>query len=95
MRTLSTLDVSGLTPQPASFDDARVWHEAMALGGVRIGQPVKCVRLADGRWGATLRIGLSMGQVHDAAKLSDAELAAHFADEMASIREAMLAAAAN
>ena len=72
MRTLSTLDLSAFKAGGASFEDAQAWHKAMALAGVRVGQPVKCVRLADGRWGATLRIGLAMGQVTDAAGLPDA-----------------------
>jgi hypothetical protein len=93
MRTLSTLDVSALVPGGASFEDAQAWHKAMALKGVRIGQPVKCVRLPDGRWGATLRIGISMGQVAEAAGLTDAALAERFAGDMARVREAMLAAA--
>ena len=70
MRTLSTLDLSALKPGGATFEDAQAWHKEMALAGIRVGQPVKCVRLADGRWGATLRIGLSMPQVVDAAGLS-------------------------
>jgi hypothetical protein len=92
MRTLSTLDLSALKPGGASFEDARAWHKAMALADVRVGQPVKCVRLADGRWGATLRIGLAMGQVVDAAGFDDAALAAHFGADMAAIREALTAA---
>ena len=70
---------------------ARARTKAQALAGVRVGQPVKCVRLADGRWGATLRIGLAMGQVTDAAGLDDAALAARFETDMATIREALLA----
>ena len=93
MRTLSTLDLSGLKAGGADFADAQAWHKAMALAGVRVGQPVKCVRLADGRWGATLRIGLAMGQVTDAAELGDAALAARFEADMAAIREALLHAA--
>jgi hypothetical protein len=93
MRTLSTLDLSGLKPGGASFEDAQAWHKAMALSGVRVGQPVKCVRLPDGRWGATLRIGLAMGQVVDAAMRDDAALAAGFAADMAAIRAALIAAA--
>ena len=81
MRTLSTLDLSAAGG--ASFEDAQAWHKAMALAGVRVGQPVKCVRLADGRWGATLRIGLTMWQVVDRAALSDEALAAGFAADMA------------
>jgi hypothetical protein len=89
MRTLSTLDLSA---SGASFEDAQAWHKAMALAGVRVGQPVKCVRLPDGRWGATLRIGLAMGQVVDKAGLSDEALAAAFAADMAKVRAALQAA---
>ncbi|MEA3011955.1 MAG: hypothetical protein QOD42_500 [Sphingomonadales bacterium] len=94
MRTLSTLDLSALEPRGASFEDAQAWHKFMALAGVRVGQPVKCVRLPDGRWGATLRIGLAMGQVMDRAALSDEALARSFAADMATIRTALIAAAA-
>jgi hypothetical protein len=93
MRTLSTLDLSRLNPAGATFEDAQAWHKVMALTGVRVGQPVKCVRLEDGAWGATLRIGLSMPQVADAAALTDAAMEARFAAEMAAIRGALLAAA--
>jgi hypothetical protein len=93
MRTLSTLDLTALRPGGASFEHAQAWHKAMALAGVRIGQPVKCVRLPDGRWGATLRIGLAMPQVCDAAGLGDDALAQSFAADMARIREALLACA--
>jgi hypothetical protein len=92
MRTLSTLDLSALKSGGADFDDAQAWHKAMALAGVRVGQPVKCVRLPDGRWGATLRIGLAMGQVVDAAALADDALAARFEADMAAIREALVRA---
>ncbi|MEA3030563.1 MAG: hypothetical protein QOG13_1888 [Sphingomonadales bacterium] len=89
MRTLSTLDLTGLAPGGATFEDAQAWHKAMALAGVRVGQPVKCVRLRDGRWGATLRIGLAMGQVVDAAGLSQQALERAFAGDMAKVREAL------
>jgi hypothetical protein len=94
MRTLSTLDLTGLRRLGASFEDAQAWHKAMALAGVRVGQPVKCVRLNDGRWGATLRIGLTMGQIVDKAAVADPGLGAAFAADMARIREALLTAAA-
>ena len=92
MRTLSTLDLTALLPGGASFEDAQAWHKAMALGGVRVGQPVKCVRLPDGRWGATLRIGLAMGQVTDAAALSQDALERALNADMAKVREALIAA---
>jgi hypothetical protein len=94
MRTLSTLDLSALKPGGATFEDAQTWHRAMALAGVRVGQPVKCVRLAGGRWGATLRIGLTMGQIADRVALDDEALARSFAGDMAAIRGALTAAAA-
>ena len=59
MRTLATLDVSSLAGLE-TFEDAKKVHAALALeGGIRLGQPVKCVRIPSG-WGGTLRIGLSM-----------------------------------
>jgi hypothetical protein len=91
MRTLSTLDLSALKPGGATIEDAQAWHRKMALAGVRVGQPVKCVRLADGRWGATLRIGLAMGQVVDAAILENGALPGRFEADMAAIREALTA----
>jgi hypothetical protein len=91
MRTLSTLDLSALRAGGASVEDAQAWHKAMALAGVRVGQPVKCVRLPDGRWGATLRIGLTMGQVVDAAVLENGALPGRFEADMAAIREALTA----
>ena len=65
----------------------------MLVHGVRLGQPVKCVRLASGAWGATLRIGLAMWQVADRAGLDDAALKRGFAQDMARVREALEAVA--
>ena len=48
MRTLSTLDLSALGSASATLDDATKWHKGLLAHGVRLGQPVKCVRLADG-----------------------------------------------
>jgi putative toxin-antitoxin system antitoxin component (TIGR02293 family) len=92
MRSLSTLDLTAFLKGGASLEDAQAWHKAMALAGVRVGQPVRCVRLSDGRWGATLRIGLAMNQIVDAAELHDEALAGHFAADMTAIREALAAA---
>jgi len=86
MRTLSTLDLSAAG---ATLEDAQEWHKAMALAGVRVGQPVKCVRLPDGQWGATLRIGLNMWQIADKAGLGDEALTAAFAADMERIRAAL------
>jgi len=92
MRTLSTLDLSECGGG-ATFEDSQAWHKAMAGRGVRLGQPVKCVRLPDGRWGATLRIGLSMPLVVDRASLPAEELAQSFERDMAKVREALEAVA--
>ena len=91
MRTLSTLDLSGFGG--AGFEDAGRWHKAMLDYGVRLGQPVKCVKLGDGSWGATLRVGLAMWQVTERAGLSDEALAASFAEDMAKVRQALEAVA--
>jgi hypothetical protein len=93
MRTLSTLDLTGFGGGEASFEDATRWHQAMLAHGVRLGQPVKCVRLPDGRWGATLRIGLAMPQVVARAGLDDETLARSFEQDMARVRQALEAVA--
>lgn len=73
MRTLSTIDLSRRPGSP-DFDDAVRIHKALVERGIRLGQPVKCVKLEDGRWGATLRVGLSMPQVVAFDRLSDEAL---------------------
>jgi hypothetical protein len=99
MRTLSTLDLSGLGPSTgsgqagggATFDDAVRWHKALLGHGVRLGQPVKCVKLPGGGWGATLRIGLSMPMVAERAALAPDALDRAFRADMARIRDALAA----
>jgi hypothetical protein len=88
MRTLSTLDLSEIGGG-ATFEDSARWHKAMVPLGVRLGQPVKCVRLTDGGWGATLRIGLSMAHVVERAGLPDETLQAAFERDMARVRGAL------
>jgi len=80
MRTLATLDVSSLRGLQ-TFDDAQQIHKVLALDGIRLGQPVKCVRLSDG-WGGTLRVGLSMPKMSRWAMLSDADLLAELKRDM-------------
>lgn len=94
MLTLVTLDVGAL-PAARSFDLAQAVHRRMALAGVRLGQPAKCVRRLgrDGpEWGGTLRVGLSMPQFSDWAPLDDQALAAQLGSDMARIAEALHAA---
>lgn len=67
MLTLVTLDLAhsaaGRERSGLDFDAATALHKALIDQDIRLGQPVRCVRLANGDWGATLRIGLSMPQV--------------------------------
>lgn len=90
MRTLSTLDLTTMDAAP-DFDEAVAIYRRLAQRGVRLGQPVRCVRLADGRWGGTLRIGLSMPQVVEFSRLDSAALAARLSDDMGSIAAAIRA----
>lgn len=88
MRTLSTIDFSRRPGRP-DFDEAVRIHRALVDKGIRLGQPVKCVQLEDGRWGATLRLGLSMPQVVALDALDDAALEARLAQDMARIASAI------
>ena len=88
MRTLATLDLSGFRPG-ARFEDAMDWHRSLITQGVRLGQPARAVRLRDGGWGATLRIGLTMPMICARAHLDEAECARQFAADMAQIGDAL------
>lgn len=90
MRTLSTLDLSHLG-EPATFEDAQRWHRDLLAHGIRLGQPVKCVKLPDSRWGATLRVGLSMPNIVARAGLSDIALKRAFEADMDRIELALAA----
>ncbi len=91
MRTLITVDISAL-PGAATFDEAQVLHRRLALDGIRLGQPVKCVRLANGQWGGTLRIGLSMPQMIRWAGLDDELCEDELARDMQEIARAITVA---
>jgi hypothetical protein len=88
MRTLSTIDLSRGAGHP-DFDEATRIHKALVERGIRLGQPVKCVKLEDGRWGATLRLGLSMPQLVAFDRLDDAALEARLAADMDRIAAAI------
>lgn len=90
MRTLATIDVSSL-PRTRTFEDAQAVHAQLALSGLRLGQPVKCVRLSDLAWGGTLRIGLSMPQMVRFAKMEPKELASLLERDMRRIGDALVA----
>ena len=90
MRTLSTLDLTSLSSS-LDFDDAVSLHGCLIDYGVRLGQPVKCVRLSNGRWGATLRVGLSMPQIVTFDALDSDALQQHLTQDMRRIAEAIRA----
>jgi hypothetical protein len=66
--TLATLDLSILPCQPG-FAMTQRWQRILAARGIRVGQPVKCVKLPDGRWSGTLRLSLSMPLIVAMAEL--------------------------
>ncbi len=93
IRTLATIDLSELNPA-FDFDFACGLYQALAHGddsnvqdlfGLRLGQPVRCVRMPDGRFGATVRIGLSMPQMVEFATMDTAALRRKLADDMGQI----------
>jgi hypothetical protein len=92
MRTLSTIDLSRRPGHP-DFDEAVRIHKVLVERGIRLGQPVKCVKLEDGRWGATLRLGLSMPQVVALDRLDDTALEEKLAADMDRIAAAIEQAA--
>ncbi|WP_394700103.1 hypothetical protein [uncultured Parasphingorhabdus sp.] len=83
MRTLVTINISDGTS--LDFDDATRIHKAMVARDIRLGQPVRCVKWGNGRFGGTLRLGLSMPQMINLAALDDAGLAAKLRKDMATI----------
>ena len=91
MRTLATLDVSRL-PGARSFEDAQRLHRALALAGIRLGQPARCVRNDGPDWGGTLRVGLSMPQIVAFAELDEADLGRRLFGDMERIAGALRAA---
>lgn len=86
MRTLSTLDISAIA---RTFDDAQALQKRLALAGVRLGQPVKCVALPEGGWGGTLRIGISMPQITALAAMAEPDCAAALDHDMRAIADAI------
>lgn len=90
MRTLVTLDVSRLSAA-RRFEDAQRVHRELALSGIRLGQPARCVRTDGHEWGGTLRIGLSMPQIVEFAALDDGPLREKLDRDMRQIAEALRA----
>lgn len=82
--TLATLDLSQLPGNP-DLRVAQRWHRVLAARGLRLGQPVKCIRRPDGEWAGTLRLSLSMPLIVELAGLDGRALGARLARDMAQI----------
>ncbi|NVD44265.1 hypothetical protein [Qipengyuania atrilutea] len=84
MQTLVTLNLSGRA-HSRTLEMAQALHRKLALSGLRLGQPVRCIRTESGEWGGTMRVGLSMPQVTAFAELEEAALYSSLAAEMEQI----------
>jgi len=71
-----------------TFDEAQDLHKQLALGGVRLGQPVKCVTRPEG-WGGTLRVGLSMPMISGWGDSPIAQVEAGLSEDMTKIKTAL------
>lgn len=90
--TLATLDISTLPGTP-DLAKAQCWQRVLAARGIRVGQPVKCARLPDGRWAGTLRLSLSMPLISARANAGEDALARAFGHDMARVADILSAAA--
>lgn len=94
MRTLVTIDLGEIDTR-YDFEFARRLYRELAcpqintpvrdLFPIRLGQPVKCTRLADGRFGGNLRIGLSMPQMVEFAAMDTHSLERKLTSDMLTI----------
>lgn len=91
LATLATLDLSGLAGTP-DFATAQLWGKVLAARGMRLGQPVKCLRRDDGTWAGTLRLSLSMPLIASLAELDPGDSARRFVSDMDRIAEVLEAA---
>jgi hypothetical protein len=89
--TLATLDLSGLPAMP-DMTMAQRWCRVLAARGLRLGQPVRCVRRVDGEWAGTLRLSLSMPLIAEFAGIGPAALEARLGRDMGLIADVLEAA---
>jgi len=91
LATLATLDLSSLVGAP-DFATAQLWGKVLAARGMRLGQPVRCARRADGAWAGTLRLSLSMPLIASLAELDPGGPERRFASDMDRIADVLEAA---
>jgi selenocysteine lyase/cysteine desulfurase len=94
LATLATLDIARLNGTP-DLAVAQRWQRVLTARGIRLGQPVKCVRLPDGRWGGTLRISLSMPLIVELAGFDENALTDRIESDMARIADVLIAASSS
>jgi hypothetical protein len=58
------------------------WDRMIAAETCHVGQPVRCLRRADGRWAPTLRLSLSAPQISEVGGLDDEALLARFRTDL-------------
>ncbi|MBX7481162.1 hypothetical protein [Qipengyuania qiaonensis] len=88
MQTLATIDIGELS-DATTFDGSIDLHGRLAMGGIRLGQPVKCVRHPEGGWGGTLRVGISMPQVVRWSAMEPSDRIAQMSADFRQIAKAM------
>ncbi len=91
LSTLATLDLSALAGAP-DLATAQLWGKVLAARGIRLGQPVKVIPRADGKWAGTLRLSLSMPLIVSLADLEPGDLAHRFESDMDRIADVLEAA---
>ena len=91
LSTLATLDLSSLPGRP-DMAMAQRWCQVLAARGMRLGQPVMCVRKPDGNWAGTLRLSLSMPMISTLSRLDPASLDVSLNRDMARIGDVLEAA---
>lgn len=91
LSTLATVDLSSLPARP-DLAMAQRWCRVLSARGMRLGQPVKCLKLADGRWAGTLRLSLSMPMITSLSALDAAALDVRLNRDMTQVAEVLEAA---
>lgn len=96
LRTLVALDLSPISAA-ADLECSRRLYESLAGSGadedgqpqlsIRLGQPVRCIKRAEGGYGANIRIALSMPQIVSFAAMDDRMLERHLKVDMACIAD--------
>lgn len=89
--TLATLDLSSLPCAP-DLAMAQRWCRVLAARGMRLGQPVRWMKMAGSAWSGNLRLSLSMPMICSFAALEGESLAHRLASDMAQIAGVLEAA---